>query len=150
MNTDIEIRPYTATDKFDVLTLLQLNTPRFFSPEEEEDLIHYLDHEAEQYFVVTRHYQIIGAGGINLTDNNQTGKISWDFLHPDFQGKGIGSRLLQYRIEKLKAVAGIKTIRVRTSQLAYGFYEKNGFVLQEITKDYWAKGYDMYDMIYRP
>jgi ribosomal protein S18 acetylase RimI-like enzyme len=43
----------------------------------------------------------------------------------------------------------ITTIMVRTSQLAYKFYEKNGFILKEIEKDYWAKGFDLYSMTYK-
>ena len=65
--------------------------------------------------------------------------------------KGIFSGSLKgmrYRIEKIKSINGIQKITVRTSQLAYKFYEKQGFTLKEIRKDYWAKGYDMYSMEY--
>jgi len=37
------------------------------------------------------------------------------------------SALLKYRIEKIKSINGIQKITVRTSQLAYKFYEKQGF-----------------------
>ena len=63
-----------------------------------------------------------------------------------YQGKTLGTLLLKYRIEKLKSIGSIQRITVRTSQAAYGFYEKQGFVLNEIKKDYWAKGFDMYNM----
>ena len=39
-------------------------------------------------------------------------------------------------------------ITVRTSQLAFGFYEKRGFELKGIEKDYWAEGFDLYRMEY--
>ena len=57
-------------------------------------------------------------------------------------------QLLKYRIEILKSIDGIQKITVRTSQLAYKFYEKQGFTLKEIQRDYWAKGFDMYSMEY--
>ena len=32
------------------------------------------------------------------------------------------------------------------SQLAYKFYEKQGFTLNEIKRNYWADGFDMYSI----
>ncbi len=69
-------------------------------------------------------------------------------MHPDYQGKSLGKKLLRYRIEVLKAIPSIKKITVRTSQLAYKFYEKQGFTLNEIKRNYWADGFDMYSMQY--
>ncbi|UKJ09366.1 GNAT family N-acetyltransferase [Solitalea lacus] len=74
--------------------------------------------------------------------------MSWDIIDPDFQGRGVGQKLLNYRIELLKSIKDIERIKVRTSQLAYKFYQKNGFVLQTVVKNYWAKGFDLYDMQY--
>ncbi|MDW7694559.1 GNAT family N-acetyltransferase [Flammeovirgaceae bacterium SG7u.111] len=97
--------------------------------------------------MVEHNGQLIGAGGINFENEYKTGKISWDFIDPTFQGLGIGGKLLKHRIELLKSMESIELIMVRTSQLAYKFYEKNGFVLKETHKDFWAKGYDMYLMV---
>jgi len=92
--------------------------------------------------------KIVGCGGINLADERTTGKISWDILHPEYQGRSLGTRLLRFRIEKLGSLGGIRRITVRTSQLAFGFYRKQGFVLKEVKKDYWAEGFDLYAMEY--
>ena len=78
-----------------------------------------------------------------------TGRISWDIIHPAYQGKSLGAKLLKYRLEKLRSISSIEKITVRTSQLVYKFYEKQGFVLLEVRKDYWADGFDMYKMEYR-
>ena len=40
----------------------------------------------------------------------------------------------------------VKTIIVRTSQLAYQFYGKVGFELEKVEKDFWAAGFDLYLM----
>ena len=69
--------------------------------------------------------------------------------HPDYQGKSLGTKLLKHRIDKLNSIDGIQKITVRTSQVAYKFYEKQGFELFEIKKDYWAEGFDMYNMEYK-
>lgn len=130
------------------MNLIRLNTPKYFASAEEADLNNYLDRERELYYVLLSDEKIVGCGGINFTDNKTTGKISWDILHPEYQGKSLGSQLLKHRIGKLKSIDSIQKIIVRTSQLAYKFYEKQGFVLNEIKKDYWAKGFDMYSMEY--
>ena len=149
MNDAITIRPYSNSDKETVLQLLRLNTPVYFAPEEEKDLIFYLDHEIESYFVLEFEGQVVGSGGINFSKDKTVGIISWDMLHPSFQGKSLGSKLLNYRIDLLKNNSAIQQITVRTSQLVYTFYEKLGFKLLDIVEDYWAPGFHLYAMEYR-
>ena len=149
MNHSITIREYEPTDKDAVINLIRLNIPKYFAPTEETDLNYYLDHERELYYVLLFDGQIVGCRGINFEDNKTTGKISWDILHPQYQGKSLGSQLLKYRIEKIKVIDSIQKITVRTSQLAYKFYEKQGFELNEVKEDYWAKGFDLYRMEYK-
>ncbi len=149
MNPLATIREYRKNDKLAVLNLLALNTPTYFAPEERADFEHYLDHEREHYLVLEMDGKIVGCGGINFTADGATGKISWDILHPAYQGKSLGTQLLQHRIDQLKATETIKKITVRTSQVAYQFYEKGGFELVEVVPGYWAKGFDLYRMEYR-
>jgi ribosomal-protein-alanine N-acetyltransferase len=148
MKDHITIRAYQDEDKDQVLDLLRLNTPLFFAPEEEKGLVYYLDHEIEYYYVLEIDQLIVGCGGFNFSGDVSTGKISWDILHPDYQGQGLGTALLKYRIRQLKTFEALENILVRTSQIVYPFYEKNGFKLVDIKKDYWAKGFDLYHMVY--
>jgi ribosomal-protein-alanine N-acetyltransferase len=148
MDTNISIRPYENRDKPAVLNLLKLNTPAYFAPEEEPDLIYYLDNEIESYFVLEVNNMIVGCGGFNFSGDQATGKISWDIFHPDHQGKSYGSMLVQYRIDRLKEFKGLQTIIVRTTQLVYRFYEKQGFKLNEVVENYWAPGFHLYKMEY--
>jgi ribosomal-protein-alanine N-acetyltransferase len=142
------IRAYSESDKPEVIKLLQLNTPEYFDPSEEIEFIDYLDNKIEDYFVVLRKSKIVGAGGINYFPDENMSRISWDMIHPDYQGKGVGKELIQYRIELIKASSkNIELIVVRTSQLTYKFYKKMGFELDKIEKDFWAKGFDLYQMI---
>lgn len=146
MIENINIRPYTNDDKETILDLFQLNTPEYFSPDEEKDLIHYLENEIEFYFILEVNQKIVGSGGINFSGDEMQAKISWDFLHPDYQRKSLGTMLLKHRLDLIDQMKNVKTITVRTSQLAYPFYEKSGFKLKEIVRDYWAKGFDLYRM----
>lgn len=143
------IRELKEEDKSNVLELFRLNTPIFFSTDEEEDLVFYLDNKIEKYFVVLLDEKLVGCGGINFKENGALGLLSWDFLHPHYQRMGVGTALLNHRLNLLKGMPEIKKIRVRTSQYAYSFYEKGGFELKEKVKDYWADGFDLYAMEYR-
>ena len=70
-------------------------------------------------------------------------------IHPDFQYKGHGTLLVKHRIDRLLNKNSIKDISVRTSQHTYKFYEKSGFELIKIIKDYWSEGYDLFEMRYK-
>lgn len=139
------IRTYTNTDSPFVLQLLQLNTPVAFAPEELADFQHYLSTEKEDYFVVELNDQLVTCGGINYFQKEGHARISWDMVHPEHQGKGIGKELLHYRLERIEQ-QGIQAVQVRTSQFAEAFYARAGFKTKEITPDYWSVGYDLYDM----
>lgn len=140
------IRLYTKKDREAVLSLIRLNIPDFFAIKEEADLATYLDDKLEDYFVFEKNGQLVGSGGINYFPETKTARISWDIIHPDFQGQAIGSQLTKHRIAWIKSKATFKVIIVRTSQLAYRFYEKMGFVLEKTESDFWAEGLDLYQM----
>ena len=140
----MNIRKHRESDRERILELLRLNTPEYFSPDEEEDLIYYLDNHADNYYVLEISNIIVGCGGFNLSEDGATGRISWDIFDTNYQGKGYGSILTKFRIERMKEIDTIKTISVRTSQLVYPFYEKFGLKIREIVKDYWAEGFDLY------
>lgn len=149
MTSLITIREYEPNDLEDIVTLIRLNTPDFFATDEENDLINYLETERELYYVVLYDEIIVGCGGINFSKDKTSAKISWDIFHPDYQGKSLGSKLLKHRIAILNTIDSVQKISVRTSQVAYKFYEKHDFGLFEIIKDYWADGFDLYNMEYK-
>jgi ribosomal-protein-alanine N-acetyltransferase len=61
---DIIIRKHEAADRNRIVELLRLNIPEYFSPNEEADLIEYLDHHADNYYVVELDSVIFGCGGL--------------------------------------------------------------------------------------
>lgn len=140
------IRSYTSEDKEELVALLKLNIPQYFDKSEVSDFTAYLNNHAENYFIIVEKEKIIGSGGINYFPESGQARISWDIIHPDFQGKGIGKKLALYRINQIKKNPAISLISVRTSQLVYKFYQKIGFELEKIEKDFWAKGFDLYQM----
>jgi [ribosomal protein S18]-alanine N-acetyltransferase len=143
------IRVFNMLDIGSLVDILRLNTPDYFAAEEEEDFIFYLINEIDAYFVVEIDGQILGGGGYNLVESGTIARISWDLIHPDFQKKALGTLLLNHRLEFLKKIDTLKAISVRTSQQAFPFYEKSGFKVVEIVKDYWANGFDLVRMEYQ-
>ncbi len=140
------VRKYNDSDRLRVLELFRSNTPQFFSPSEEKDLIFYLDNHAEDFYVLKVDNKIVCCGGFNLSEDPEVVRISWDIVDPNYHGKGFGSELTIFRLEKMSEIPGVKILSVRTSQMAYKFYEKFGFELKEKVKDFWAPGFDMYRM----
>lgn len=115
MTSLIKIREYKKKDKDEVIKLIRLNIPDFFAIEEEKDLNEYLESQRELYYVVLLDGKIVGCGGINFANDKTIAKISWDIIHPDYQGKSLGTKLLQHRIDKLNSMSEIQKITVRTS-----------------------------------
>lgn len=143
---DTLIRDYKQEDQTLLIELIRQNTPEFFSPSEEGDLISYLNNEIEDYFVIELKNEVVGCGGINYEKNLSEGIISWDIISSNHQGLGIGSKLLNHRLDFLRQNKNIEKVIVRTSQHVYPFYEKHGFELSFTKKDYWEKGFDLYHM----
>jgi len=140
------IRPYRAADKAEVIRIFQLNTPTYFAVEEQTDLEGFLEKHADNYWLIEQEGQLVGCGGITFSTDKTEARIAWDFFSPAFQGLGLGKQLTLYRLEQIKKVKTVDQIIVRTSQLAYRFYAKFGFKTQEVKKDYWAPGLDLYAM----
>lgn len=145
-NVNIQLRAYRSDDLPVVLDLFHRHVPEAFAPTEEADLLTYLQYQREDYFVVEEQNRVIGAGGINYFPTDRIARLSWDLLHPEAQGRGIGRALVHHRIGHIRKTGAYATIIVRTSQMAYQFYEKVGFKLMKKELDYWADGYDLYVM----
>ncbi|NJW52342.1 GNAT family N-acetyltransferase [Salinimicrobium oceani] len=141
------IRAYKSSDQYKVLSLLRSNTPDFFHPSEEKDLLSYLENEVQQYFVAEGLGTILGAGGINYGfEGGTAARISWDMVHPEFQGLGIGKKLTSMRIKEIMKNPEIKKIEVRTTSQAEKFYHEMGFKKVFFAKDFWAPGFDLCTM----
>ena len=143
----LTIRPYNhSTDQAAVMQLLHSNTPNYFDPSEASDLANYLAHKIEDYFVVELNTTIVAAGGVHFIDDQKTGLLAWGMVAPDHQQQKIGTALLQHRIQHIQANPHVETIRVRTSQLVYPFFQKSGFSITNVIENYWGEGIHLYTM----
>ncbi|WP_428664574.1 GNAT family N-acetyltransferase [Runella sp.] len=144
---EITFRTYDLSDRTNLEEIFMLNTPKYFAPEELGDFLEYLDIFGDDYVVAMVDRQIVGGGGYWIQSSTHQGGLSWAFLHPDFQGTGVGKALAIYRIDQIKASGEAKSILVETSQHSFGFYEKLGFKLLSQQRDYWAPGIDLYSAV---
>lgn len=140
------IRPYTSEDKEELVEVFTLNVPKYFDPKEIQDFKKYLEVYKGTYFTITSGNKIIGGVGCNYLEKNNVGEITWIFFHPEFAGKGFGNKSVVHCLSILKSNIEIQRVTVRTSQLAYGFFEKFGFTIKKTAKDYWGLGLDLYEM----
>ncbi|NRB46436.1 MAG: GNAT family N-acetyltransferase [Saprospiraceae bacterium] len=140
------IRKYQSTDRSQVIKVFRQNTPKYFALEEQTDLEQFLEHNGANYWLIEQEGIIAGCGGIVFSEDQQVGRIAWDFFSPNFQGKGLGRALTEFRLAEIRKNRSVQRIIVRTSQLAYSFYAKFGFDIAKIEEDYWAPGLHLYDM----
>ncbi len=141
------IESFTDSNWKAVASLFEKNTPRFFAPEEIDDLRAYLKTHSETYFTLKMNTEVVGCGGYCMSSEN-IGRITWDLIDPDYHGMGLGSMLVEHCLEEManNTEYGLDKVEVFTSQYANRFYGRFGFELQRIEEDYWAKGLHLYYM----
>ena len=100
MNHSFSIRNYESSDQKFLIELIRSNVPRYFAESEVDDFAQYLVADLENYWVLEVEDQIVGCGGVNFLYTNKA-RISWDMIHPDFQGIGLGKKLLNFRFNFL-------------------------------------------------
>lgn len=116
------IRPYKTTDTDALTKVFLLNTPKYFAQHELDEFLNYLKtSHATTYFVVENNNRIIGGAGYEIRKDDNSGRINWIFLHPEFQNTGIGKKVTEQIIQLLKTNKTINKLIVRTSQFAYVF-----------------------------
>ena len=138
------LRPYNPSDHQQVLNLFLFNTPQYFCPPEQNDLEQFLKEHAPTYFVLEESGLIIASGGYHIDGN--IGKLSWYMVHPQYHQKGMGSILINNSLKILQENLRLTKIEALTSQLAYRFYEKFGFILLATQENYWGPDMHLYQM----
>lgn len=138
--------PYTPKDKLTLIELFNLNVPVYFAPHELGEFLTYLEIKNETYLCIYHENKIVGGVGYDYKEEDKSGRINWIFLHPNCKAKGLGRQAVKFCITKLTKDKRVEKLVVRTSQLAYKFFEHFNYKLIKIEKDYWATGLDLYLM----
>lgn len=135
----IKIRNFAPQDAEAVSSLIRetmkISNSRDYSLDILEPLIEYFSPDKiiqlskERYCLVAETNRRV-VGTIAIED----AELCTFFVHPDFQGKGIGTELLK-AVEKLAFDKGIRKIKVGSSVTGVFFYEKSGYRKTGIEKE---------------
>ena len=130
------------------VSIFKTNTPNFFEYSEQKLFENYLLKKSIKYYVAfNKDNRIVGSGGYAYNNKIKTVDLTWGMVDRNYHKNGFGRRLTEYRIRKITTKYPKSDILLNTSQYTFKFYEKFGFKITKITKDYYALGLDRYDMI---
>ncbi len=142
----MHIRPYEPADLEALLHVFQKNVPHAFGADEVADYGQFLHDMPVTYVVAEHEGQLVGACGYYVPDDGTPARLVWIFSDPDAKALRVGSALVQHCLDAIRRQATDRLIECRTSQVAYTFFERFGFVLQYTKPGYWAPGLDLYYM----
>ncbi|MCF8238617.1 MAG: GNAT family N-acetyltransferase [Saprospiraceae bacterium] len=152
------IRLYRPEDRAKCQRIFLGNCPHYFDPAEQvlfETCLDCLDRGQiihknaadSQFYVLEKDEQILACGGFYLTREESAAVMAWGMVDHKFHKAGLGSMLLQYRIDHLRKHYPEHQIRLDTSQHTYPFFERFGFTVIKMTPDGYGPGLDRYDMV---
>jgi ribosomal protein S18 acetylase RimI-like enzyme len=142
------IREYELLDRERCLQIFESNQPDYFSEQEYQEFVDWLDApERPTYSVVELGGDIVACGGLYVSDDEDHVGMAWGMVHRDWQRNGIGRKLTEFRLKQMQELSPHLEQRLATSQLTYGFYEKLGFRTIKVTQNGFGPGIDRYDMI---
>ena len=132
----------------DCLKLFTSNVPIFFHTSEQVLFQNYLSRDSINYYLLfNTNNQIVAAGGYELEEKPNTISLTWGMVGACYHEKGYGKYLIEFRLNTINSNFPKADIVLNTSQKTFRFYEKFGFKLVSITKDYYGPELDRYDMI---
>ena len=114
---------------------------------EEEWFTSALDEPDGPNFVVVSKGQVIGFGGYEVSDTYNHAVLVFGQIHADWHSKGLGSMLLQHRINHLKQYAQpTKYLIIDTTIKVAPFYVKHGFEIVSHWRQGFRDGADKVDL----
>jgi ribosomal-protein-alanine N-acetyltransferase len=145
--SDVLIRAYEPGDREAALACFRSNVPAFFSAEDEDWFASALDEPDGPSFVVLADGQLVGFGGYEVSDSYNHAVLVFGQIHADWHSQGLGSRLLQHRIDHLKQHGPpTRYLIVDTTLKVAPFYVHHGFEIVAHWREGFRDGADKVDL----
>lgn len=136
------VRPYGRADFAACLALFDGNVPEFFAPGERGEFVAFLEGgPATPYLVVERDGVVVACGGVSVGASGWA-VLDWGMVARSCQQAGIGRRLMAERLALARGMAGLRGVRLETSQRVCGFYERFGFCVTGVVAEGFGPGLD--------
>lgn len=101
------------------------------------------DFERMMFYVYKNESTIIGVGALQI-ESEETGRIRWVYILPEYQRMGIGTALVTHLEQQAREI-GLRRLRLLTVEnaiWAVNFYKKLGYDLTEKIEMPW--GFDVF------
>ena len=128
MNTQI-----LAQKEFSEKEVLEIYQKNFWSAAEQPDLLFKALKNSDRLVLAYLDERIVGLGNA-ISDGYLVVYYPHLIVHPDFQGQGIGSLIVQYLQNQY---SGFHQQMLTADARAIAFYEKNGFKKASNTQSMW-------------
>lgn len=145
----MRIREFRSDDVDGCLDVFDSNTPTYFRPHERADFERFLAELPGPYLVVESHSGRILACGGYARDSASTAVLTYGMVHADSQHQHIGTRLLEERLNGVRACRNVSAVIINTTQLTEGFFARFGFRTESIALNHYAPGLHGVRMVLR-
>ena len=142
----MKIESYQQKHFESCMEIIQSNTPKYILPFEHLDYKNYLSRKSKTYFVFFKDNDLVACGGYGLNKTKTKAGLSWGLVHRRYHNQGFGSQSIKYRLNHIMINYPEIEIHLDTSQHTHQFFEKFGFITEQITKNGYGEGLDKYDM----
>ena len=143
----VSYREYSPADRDKCLRVFRSNMPRFFRDHEQPVFEAFIDSGECPYFVIDQAGMIVGCGGYGVRTGSDHADLCWGMVDQSRHGQRLGEFLLLLRLSEIIRDPKIKAVRLGTSQLTDGFYQRYGFAVCERTANAIAEGLDEVEML---
>lgn len=141
------VRNYQPHDRAACLAVFDSNIGGSFLAIERPEFETYLDTLPGPYLVIEENDVIIACGGYATNiDAPDTADLCWGMVRLDLQRAGIGKLLVDARLDRIREDNAYRYVFLKTSHETAAFYERFGFVTQQVVENGIAEGLHRYDM----